>query len=351
MNARRLLLAALVAAMLLPWAAADAARGGAPHADGSSSSRAMPDLGRVNARSLGTPGKITGFDGLDYESSPFVVHGLDGQLFLGPDFDSACGLGPRYVRALRTLAKVAAIIEKSGRRAIFTAAPNKSTVLPGELDPAQLPHGACDTRGIAAQTKVLDTFPDRNYLPLRAALARSRHQTYWKTDPHWTSVGGTVFAQQVARRLSKKLAKRQHYAYGTDTGLGMLNADLGDQTTETIETALPDNGVKVKTAPGCAEWAGYPTLIYETCWNSAPAKKTWPGQTLLLGDSFMMYGLQSLRPLFHHGRWMWLGHSDHDVAKAIKDSDTVVIEVLQIFVPGTIIAQKSLRKELRRILL
>ena len=198
---------------------------------------------------------------------------------------------------------------------------------------------------------MLDTFQDPRYLPLRPAMARSHHQTYWKTDPHWTSVGGAVLAQQVARRLDKRLAKRQHYAYGTETGLGMLNADLGDPTTETIETALPDTGVKVKTAPGCDDWAGYPTLIYETCWNSAPAKKTWPGRTLLLGDSFMMYGLQSLRPLFHHGRWMWLGHSDHDVAEAIKDSDTVVIEVLQIFVPGTIIAKKSLRKELRRILL
>src|SRR4249919_3498644 len=123
----------------------------------------------------------------------------------------------------------------------------------------------------------------------------------------------------------------------------MLNHELRDPTTETLETALPDNGVKVKTAPGCEDWAGYPTLICETCWNSAPAKQTWPGQTLLLGDSFMMYGLQSLRPLFHHGRWMWVGHSNRDVAKAIKASDTVVIEILQIFVPGTIIATKSLR--------
>ena len=65
----------------------------------------------------------------------------------------------------------------------------------------------------------------------------------------------------------------------------------------------------------------------------------------------MMYALESLRPLFRHGQFMWVGHSDHDVAKAVKRSDTVVIEVLELFVPGTIIATKSLRKELRRTLL
>lgn len=348
MNARRLLLAVLAAVLLVPLTTVDGA--GATDARGDHARR-LPDVGAVNGRTLGTSSKLTGFDGLEYESAPFVVHGLDGELFLGPDFDIACGLGPRYVRAMKTYAKVAQIIEQSGRRVIFTAAPNKTTVFPDEIDPAALPHGACDTRGIKVQTRILDRFKDPNYLPLRDAMARSKHQTYWKTDPHWTSVGGAVFAQQVARRLDPSLARRQHYAYGSETGLGMLNASQGDPTTETIETALPDTDVKVKTAPGCDDWAGYPTLIYETCWNSSPAKKTWPGHTLLLGDSFMMYGLQSLRPLFHHGRWMWVGHSDRDVAQAIKASDTVVIEILQIFVPGTIIAKKSLRKELRKILL
>lgn len=304
----------------------------------------------ADARSEPAPVQIHGFDGLLYDSAPFVVPGRDGQLFLGPDFDVACGVGDRYDRALRTLGKVAKLIAKSGRRVVFTAAPNKSSVLARELDPAQLPHGTCDSEGLAAQTRILQSFDDPLYLPLIKPLRASRHQVYWKTDPHWSSVGGSVFAQALAARLDKRLGRQQRYTYGTETALGMLNAYQGIDTPEVLETAFPKTIVRSHTGKGCDHWAGYPTLIFETCWNAGPAGRTWPGRTLLMGDSFMMYALQSMRPLFRHGRFMWLGHSDSDMAKAVKESDTVVIEVAQLFVPGTIIATKSFRTQLRRTL-
>ena len=297
------------------------------------------------------PGKITGFDGLTYDNAPFVVEGLNGELFLGPDFDVACATGARYDRALDTFAKVARIIARSGRTVVFTAAPNKSSVFPERLDTANLPHGQCDLAGIAAHNRVLMSYDDPNYLGLLGALRRTPHQAYWKTDPHWSSVGGSVFAKQLAAHLDPRLGRIQRYEYGSEEGVGMLTVELGEDTPETLETAFPAARVKVRNGRHCKRWAGYPTLIYDTCWVSSPAKRTWPGRTLLLGDSFMMYALENLRPLFRQGTFMWLGHSESSVAREVRRSDTVVLEVAQLFVPGSIIATKSFRKELKRVLL
>jgi SGNH hydrolase-like domain, acetyltransferase AlgX len=349
---------AALAAAALPAASVSASSPTSPPAPTAERSvHTALDMRRVDAATVvsgraatDSTGTITGFDGLEYSSAPFVVPGLQGELYLGPDFDTNCVFGPRYIRPLKTFAKVARLIASSGRTVIFTAAPNKSSVITHDVDQSTLPHGDCDARGEAAQSRILRTFDDPNYLPLVDALKNSRHQAYWLTDPHWSSVGGSVFAKQVARRLDPRLGRLQKYTYGTEVGLGMLNAAQGINTTETLETAFPRTSVKVRTGRGCADWAGYPTLIYEHCWVSSPARKTWPGHTLLLGDSFMMYALQSMRPIFRHGTFMWLGHTDHDVAVAVKHSDTVVIEVVQLFVPGTVIATRSFRKELRRTL-
>lgn len=291
---------------------------------------------------------FTGADGATYPRSPMTVHGLDGELFLGPDFDVACALGTDYTDALRTFAGVARVISRSGRRVVFTAAPNKSSVFPELVDPAAYPHGRCGRRGVAAGIKALQRFDDPDFLPLLEPLRRSRHQVFWKTDPHWSSVGGSVFAKQLAHHLDPRLGRLQRYRYGTETGLGMLNAEQGISTTETLETASPKTPVSVRTGRGCDPWAGYPTLIYETCWVSSPAKRTWPGRTLLLGDSFMMYALQSLQPLFRQGRFMWVGHADRDVAAQVQRSDTVVMEVAQLFVPGSVITTRSFKRALQR---
>ena len=71
-------------------------------------------------------------------------------------------------------------------------------------------------------------------------------------------------------------------------------------------------------------------------WISRPARKTWPGHTLLLGDSFTMVGLDSLAPLFRHGRFLWNKNNNEEViAAAVAASDTVVIEVYQTFLGGS----------------
>jgi hypothetical protein len=278
------------------------------------------------------PGHFVGLDGLPYQSAPLVVAGIGDQLFYGPDYDVACGYGSDFVVAMKRFAKIAKIIRKSGRVAVWSLGLNKSTVQPQLLDPSAFPHSHCDATGFRQQRKAIQGYSDPSYLDLLTPLASSRRQVYYATDAHWNTVGGSVYARALARRLDPRLGKQQRYHYGTETHLGGLNVIRGIFTPEVSPTATPTHTRRVRTTPGTPAWAGYPELTYDHSWDTRPAHRTYPGRTLLLGDSFMMFALDNLRPLFRHGHWMWFDHSPRDaMIAAIKHSDTVILEPYQNF--------------------
>jgi hypothetical protein len=351
MPSRRLsFVAAVLALVLVPTAAVQGAVD--PSGPARPTTRADDLLARELAdRTEVVPGQFTGIDGLLYQSAPYAVSGLDGQLFYGVDFDVACGIGGSSTTSMRAITKLARVIQRSGRRVVWAAGPNAPSVLGDEI--GELPHGACDSQGLAQQRAAVDSIKDPNFLKLRAELARHEHQTYFRTDPHWTTVGASVFARAVARRLSPRLGKRQHYVYGTESRVGLLNSARGIDTPEVAETALPRTDVVTRTAKGSVEdFAGYPGVVVDHSWVSGPARKTWPGHTLLLGDSFMLFALAAMRPIFRSGRFMWVGHTaESDIVAQIKRSDTVVIEILQTFVPlGSPLVSKSFRSQVARAL-
>jgi len=297
-------------------------------------------------------GKIIGTDGVDYDNAPLAVDGRKHWLYFGPDFDNACSLGAGGLKeAAAELAKVANIIRQSGRRVVWTMAPNKSVPLQRYLVPKNFPHGRCDRKNLADQTRFMRSYDPPGYLSMVDPLAASKHEVYWKTDPHWSTVGGAIFAKEIARELDPRLAEIQRSTYGTETGVGSLNLLRGINTPETLERAYPATKVKVTQDPGETPWAGYPDQVFDTSWTTKPKNRTWPGRTLVIGDSFSLFALDSLRPLFRHGRWMWFAHvALQDLVQAIKQSDTVVLEVFELYVPNTIVATRSFRTELKQAL-
>jgi alginate O-acetyltransferase complex protein AlgJ len=298
-------------------------------------------------------GTFTGIDGILYNSAPQVVDGLGGELFYGPDFDVACGVGAGYISSMRAMTKLAKVIEKSGRQAIWTGAPSKTSVLSDSLDVSQLPHGRCDRRGLREQRKLIDSYDDPNFLSLIGKLSDDPRQVYWRTDPHWTSVGGAVSAKSVAGHLDRRLGKRQRYTLGTETRMGLFSIWRGEDTPETLQTALPATAVRSRTARKSVEdYTGYPAIVLDHSWTSSPVRRTWPGHTLLLGDSMMLLALANMRPVFRHGRYMWVEHMRiEDVVAAIVKADTVVLEVLQTFLPlGQVLISSDFRKAVAKAL-
>ena len=293
--------------------------------------------------------RFTGADGLVYESAPLVVPGLNGELFYGPDFDVACGLAGRLRVAMDHQAELAQIIRRSGRKVVYTVAPDKSSVLTSDIDRANLPHGSCDATGLRRQRHLLDHYPDPWYLPARHLLDSQRRQTYLKTDLHWSTIGASIFAKALATRLDPRIGRAQRYSYGTTTGVGGLNVAQGVDEPETFETATPAGRAVVRTATGSRDWEVGD--VFDHRWVSSPARLTYPGRTVLLGDSFVVLALENLRPIFRHGRFLWVDHVDLDtVIKAIKHADTVVFESVQVFLASYPLSTQAFRHHLRQAL-
>jgi hypothetical protein len=312
---------------------------------------AAPDLaGRYAARADGT---FVGTDGVTYPSAPQTVVGRKGDLYYGPDFDVACGIGSRVANSIRKIAQLARVIERSGRTVVWTLAPSKTSVLPRHL-PGTPPHGRCDSKGLEAVRRAIDQQQDRNYLPLRQTLAAAPGQVYFKTDMHWTTVGGSVFARELARRLDPAVGRLQRYRHGTETRLGLLNWFRGVDEVETAETARPATRVQTRTARDSTEqWGGYPALTADYSWTSGPHSDTIPGRTLLVGDSFTMYALDNMLPIFRHGRFIWVDQGpERDLLRAIKNADTVVLEAPEVFTPlgGTPLTSVGFRRDVNRVL-
>jgi hypothetical protein len=312
--------------------------------------RTEPDLaGIYSARA---DGSFVGTDGVTYPSAPLTVVGRKGDLYYGPDFDVACGIGAKLATAMRRIAELARVIERSGRTVVWTLAPSKTSVLPRHL-PRTPPHGRCDSDGLEAVRRTIDKLDDRNYLPLRRELADAPGQVYFKTDMHWTTVGGSVYAREVATRLDARVGKLQRYRHGTETRHGLLNWFRGVDDLETAETARPATRVRTRTArDSVEEWAGYPALTADYSWNSRPSRATIPGRTLLVGDSFTMYALDNMLPIFRHGRFIWVDQGPQRVLiRAIKEADTVVLETPEVFAAlGALLASPGFRRDVNRAL-
>ena len=327
-----------------------------PHADSRTDLELAWDrAGTVAGRDAGSGRPLLGQDGLIYQASPPMVEGGDETVFFGEEFDAACAFGQKFDKGLARIAKLARLIEKSGRRVVFTVAPNKSAVDKAALAAVQLPHGSCDAKGIKQQDHTLDTFEDDNFVPLRSMLAGRAARgvdEYWRVDTHWTSIGATQWAYALAKMLDDRLAARQSYRADTEA----LEVNLGflGLIGEIVETARGRaTTTKVKVSPKAGVDVSDPNSPSpDIAWKSGPSSRTWPGRTLLLGDSFTYRSIDPLMHLFGHGRFLWVGHTPKDtLLEAVARADTVVIEVVQRYVPGSLLNLKSFRKAVARTIL
>lgn len=286
-----------------------------------------------------------GHDGGIYSKAGWTVRGRNGAVYLGEEFDSACLTGHRFKNALKRVSRFADIIRASGRRVIFTVAPSKSAVYKRDL-PKRMPHGTCDSEGITAQDKVLDSFKSPSYIGIRKYLAdrmSSGVPVYWTLDSHWTTYGSTDWGQAVAFTLDPKLAKRQRYKKTKRTHIPDIAYVIGNMSVKETQKGLRTTTKVTSTPqPGSPPYSVETLTGFDLSWTTSPARKTWPGKTLLMGDSFTYLGMESLIPLFQNGRFMWTGHVEtSQLIQGIAESDTVVIEVAQRYIHTSLLGDPA----------
>jgi len=280
-------------------------------------------------------------------SAPKVVRGKDGYLFYGRDFTTACDGMTRYEHSLKSVAELAEIIRSSGRRVVFSIAPNKSSVTTNEL-PGAMPRGACAARSIERQNQLLDSMQDPLYVGIRRALAEahaSGKQVYLRTDTHWTKLGGAMYAQAVAMHLDPEMAGRLRLKPEQITTVGDLTRLIGLTSPELVTSVSLSSGGTVFPNPTAATTDVVQANPRPESWVTRPGDGLIQGRTLLLGDSFTNAALGSLRPLFADGRFVSLGRfPERLIVGEIESSDTVVIEVVQRDVVGHLFTQPAFHK-------
>ena len=206
---------------------------------------------------------------------------------------------------------------------------------------------------MAYQQSVLDHFGDRDFVAMRAtlaALATTSDYLYWRLDTHWTTLATTRYAREVARRLDPRVAHRQRYAGATRTIVPDVYFLQGrTDVTESAPARRTATRVKVVDPPGQPPYDPSTPVAGDLSWTSRPAARAYPGRTLLVGDSFTYVGLESLRPLFRRGRFLWVGlASPATIAHQLARSDTVVLEVVQRYLAQSTLSTAAFRRLVRK---
>jgi hypothetical protein len=323
-----------------------------PVAPGVSLDRATREAGRATWGPEHMVTEFVGFDGKTYQRAPWTTDGLNGTKFFGEEFDTACGYGDRFEPGLRRFARLARLIERSGRDVVFTVAPNKSVVRSADLVGVRVPHGRCARIGMKKQTKALDRFEDRNYVPMRgklATLAAQGEQVYWDIDSHWTTVGHTRLAYAFAKRLAPEVAAGQRYLVrGTRTITPDVASLIGQpDVKETAPRRRILTPVEVRTKRGSDDYHPVTKFTTDHSWRTTPARRTIRGHTAVIGDSFMYLALESIRPLFQRGRFLWIGdRSVPTIIDEIVRADTVVIEIVQRYMPDSVLTAKKTQRRI-----
>lgn len=233
-------------------------------------------------------------------SSPRVVRGDDGFLFLADAIDNACAPHLTAAETADNLDALATAIADSGRTVLTMVAPDKSSVHPGLL-PASLEKRAC----FDAYTEQLwsdmasDGIP--GYLDLRAELIRgsaeSREPLYLRKDSHWDSAGAIMGVKSAIERLQPGLWDDDEVQYG---GLGDYTGDLtGLLGNPQLDQAPLYAVVRPDVVPVSTEViddleGGFNRRFV----NSAPPGRLIPGKTLMFLDSFGLVALPNIVPFF-----------------------------------------------------
>lgn len=233
-------------------------------------------------------------------STPRVIRGKDGFLFLADAIDTACAPNAPPDLAAQNFSRLSTIIADSGRDVLSMVAPDKSSVHP-ELLPADLAKSDCFSQFTNTLWNDLDSAHIPGFINLRSALTQqtkaTREPLYLRKDSHWDSAGSLVGVRLAIDHFAPDLWTNAEVKYG---GVGDYTGDLTGMQGNPQTDQAPQYSVE---RPDVI--AGPTTVIDDIeggnnrrFTNTAPPGRLIPGKTLMFLDSYGLAALAQLVPFF-----------------------------------------------------
>jgi alginate O-acetyltransferase complex protein AlgJ len=255
---------------------------------------------------------------------PEVLQG-DDWLFYGADVEGPCDPVQPVDEVLEGADRFGRLLQRAGKRYVFTVAPDKSYVHPERL-PDDYVGDDCAPQAKREFWERLRSQPPAGYVELERELARVEDEggeSLWRpSDSHWSPRGGLVYAERVAQALDPQLWRTSRIV---PTGPVQLSGDLASLLGTPRRDEVP--GYRLER-DGVTVTENSQTGLAATS-TGAPL---WEGPTLLLGDSFTQNSRDALAPLFASARIVHpVAAQDvpDDLVEAIRTSDTVVLEIVE----------------------
>jgi hypothetical protein len=298
-----------------------------------------PSYGGTEQGPLGgvPTGESTDDEGTEY---PQVLQGQDGWLYFGSDVRSMCEPARTVDDTVERLGRLAEAVESSGRRFVFTVAPDKTTIYPDALPDTYLGEECAAERRTAFWDALRSEAPEW-YADLRVPLEEEQERTgplYRPSDTHWAPRGAAVYAEELARALDPRLLDDfEVVENGTVDEPGDLARMLGTRVEDEVPAVSVVRPGVEPVGRDTLELPGVPTGQPVTARNESSDALLFPGRTLLLGDSFTNASLKPLGGLFAEVTLLHnevAGPYPQAVADMIVDSDVVVLEIVERTIGG-----------------
>lgn len=229
--------------------------------------------------------------------SPAVLLGRGGWLFFPEELELACHPARDFSTVIDQLRQFQDDLAAQGKQFVFTIAPDKSSVTPGQL-PDDYPNKTCSSEAQHRLFALLSQARIPGYVDMYdIILARQRAEErplYYRKDTHWNTLASTEFAKQVVALVDPALLSDSTLLTGTQSYIGDLTHLLGTLGSDDAQTAT-------WSRPGVASTVTQSTfdrIPVITARSTSTRAFLDTGPVLLVGDSFAGFLVSGLDPFF-----------------------------------------------------
>lgn len=235
-----------------------------------------------------------------------VLRGRDGWLFLQGEMDRSCAPYMPFEEAIERWRALIETIRAQGARALLVIPPDKGTIYPEHL--ADFPVKDCAAKGKREQWRMIERAErGRDVIGLRDDLMRMKPDAgddlYARKDSHWSTVGSLSLVRAVLERLD---------------GARLLRSEIIDpgptEYTGDLTNLLGAPEADMQAQRGIERKPGAPRI---------------PGRTLMIGDSYSQGPVPQLTHYFDDFRVLLWETPPAELARAIRNADTVVVETVE----------------------